>query len=571
MPVAAHDPAPYYADWRDRYQLVGKIGSGGFAEVYEAYDVTLEQPVALKIVPDGRALSARIVREVEAAAALDHPNIVALYDWFTDDEGSVLVWELVRGESLDELGHRLGDGDVVAVGVELLDALACAHSQGIIHRDVKPQNVMLDDQGHVKVMDFGIAHLMGSDTLTGDGDVIGTIAYMSPEQAAGRRVQPPSDVYSAGMVLYELLAGAHPLRGDTPAETLSNVAAARLPSLATLRPDLPDDLVTLIDAACAPRPAERPTPSYVSQAFDDLLRSGRLQTRRLQKAQRLVRPLRRAGEVAERAGGAALSAVTAAVVLGALPAYPQSWTLPLIAIGAAVWAVVPEAGLAWLLGSLAFPLFNVSLSVGATYLVFAVALFLVARARPIAALWPAFALVLTPAYLTLLAPAAAALLGRVRGPLTAAWAGSGTVLFLLLVRAPRGPFTLEQPRLRLGESLAAAADPFTAAGRVSVHLLATPTLLQAGVWAALAAALAYALTCRRLEVRLWIWSLSFAAVFAVYRIVPVVVWDYPASLWPLVWSVALPAAVILLPLVLTTGRAPEEGDDGDLQEGEQEA
>ena len=107
------------------------------------------------------------MREVEAAAALDHPNIVALYDWFADGEGSILVWELVRGQSLDRLGDELGDGDVVAVGVELLDALAYAHSQGIIHRDVKPQNVMLGDDGHVKVMDFGIAHLMDSDTLTG--------------------------------------------------------------------------------------------------------------------------------------------------------------------------------------------------------------------------------------------------------------------------------------------------------------------------------------------------------------------------------------------------------------------
>jgi len=571
MSVAAQSPAPYYENWRDRYQLVGKIGSGGFAEVFEAYDLTLEEPVALKIVPDGRALSARIVREVEAAASLDHPNIVALHDWFADDEGSILVWELVRGDSLDKLGHHLDDGDVVAIGVELLDALAYAHSQGIVHRDVKPQNVMLDDGGHVKVMDFGIAHLMDSDTLTGDGDVIGTIAYMSPEQAAGRRVQPPSDVYSAGMVLYELLAGAHPLRGDTPAETLSNVAAARLPSLATLRPDLPGELVTLIDAACAPRPAERPTPSYLSEALDDLLRCGTLQTRRLQKAQSLLRPLGRAAEVAERAGGAALAAVTSAVTLGALPAYPQSWTLPLVALTAAAWAVVPQAGLAFLLGSLAFPLFNVSLSLGGAYLAFAVAVFLIARARPITALWPAFALVLLPAYLTLLAPAAAALLGRIRGPFTAAWAGAGTVVFLLLVRAPRGPFTLEQPRWHVADGLAAAGDPFTVAGRVLVHALAAPTLLQAAVWAGLAAALGYALTRRRLETRLWIWSLSFAAVFAVYRVVPVAVWDYPASLWPLVWSVAVPAAVILLPLVLTTGQVPEEGCDGDLQEGEQEA
>ena len=568
MSVAAQTTAPQYADWRDRYELVGRIGSGGFAEVYEALDLTLDEPVALKIVANGRSINARVVREVEAAATLSHPNIVALYDWFADGERSVLVWELVRGESLDKLGDELGDGDVVAVGVELLDALAYAHSQGIVHRDVKPQNVMLSNDGHVKVMDFGIARVMDSDTLTGDGDVIGTVAYMSPEQAAGRRVQPPSDVYSAGMVLYELLAGAHPLRGDTPAETLSNVAGARLPSLAALRPGLPGDLVTLIDAACAPRPADRPTAADLSAALDELLRSGRLQARRLEKAQRLVRPLGKAAAVAERAGGAALSAVTAGAALTALPAYPQSWVLPLVAVSTAVWAVVPQAGLAWLLGVLAFPVFNVSLSLGVAYLAFAVALFLLTRARPVTALWPVFALVLTPLYLTLLAPAAAALLGRVRGPLTAAWAGAGTVVYLLLTSAPRGPFTLEQPRWPLSRELGAAGDPFTAAGRVLVHLLATPTLLQAGLWAGLAAALGYALTRRRLEIRLWIWSLAFAAVFAAYRIVPVLVWDYPASLWPLVWSVALPAAVILLPLVLTSGEAPEEGDDGDLQEGE---
>ena len=116
--------------------------------------------------------------------------------------------------------------------------------------------------------------------------------------------------------------------------------------------------------------------------------------------------------------------------------------------------------------------------------------------------------------------------------------------------------------------MAAAGDPFSAAGRVLAHVLAAPTLLQALVWAGLAAALAYALTRRRLELRLWIWSLSFAAVFCVYRIVPALVWHYPADVWPLVWSVAVPAAVILLPLVLTTGEAPEEGYDGNLQEGE---
>ena len=565
MSVAAHSMTPPYTDWRDRYKLVGKIGSGGSADVYEALDVTLDQPVALKIVADGRGMSARVVREVEAAAALDHPNIVALYDWFGDGERSILVWELVDGESLNKLAGELGDGDVAALGVELLDALACAHSQGIIHRDVKPQNVMLNLAGHVKVMDFGIARLIDADTLTGEGDVIGTVAYMSPEQAAGRRVGPPSDVYSAGMVLYELLAGEHPLRGRTPAETLSNVAAGRLPSLGTLRPDLARDLVGLIDDACAPRPGERPTAAAVSAALDELLHSGRLRPRRLLRARRLVRPLKRAGFVAERAAGAGLAALTSGIVLGALPAYPSSWTLPLVAICTAVWAVVPQGGLAFLLGALAFPVFNVSLSLGAAYLACAVALFLLTRTRPIVALWPTLALVLTPVYLTLLAPAAAALLGRVRGPLAAAWAAAGTLIYLLLLRDSRGPFTLFQPPGRLAAEAVAAGDPFSVATRVFGAALAPAGMLQMLLWAGLAVALGFALSQRSLELRLWVWALAFAATFAVYRIVPLAVWGYPVELAPLLLNVVLAAGVIVLPLILMTADAPEERDDGHLQ------
>ncbi len=567
MSVAAHSPAPLYADWRDRYELIGKIGSGGFAEVYEARDRMLDEPVALKVVANGRSMSGRVVREVEAAAALSHPNIVALYDWFGDGERTILVWELVVGASLDKLAGEYGEGDVAAIGVELLNGLAYAHSQGIVHRDVKPQNVMLDADGHVKIMDFGIARMLDADTLTEDGDVIGTVAYMSPEQAAGRRVQPPSDVYSAGMVLYELLAGVNPLRGDTPAETLSNVAAGRLPSLGDLRPDLPSELIDLIDDATAPHAAERPTAPELSGALDELLRSGRLSARRLQQAQRLVRPLRRAGVVAERAGGAVLAAFTCGGVLAALPAYPQSWTLPLVAVSTAAWAVVPQVGLAWLLGVLAFPVFNVSLSLGVAYLVGAVVLFLLARARPVSAVWPALALLLAPLSLALLAAAGAAALGRVRGPLTAAWAGAATFLVLVVRGEPSGPLTLFRPVGPLAARLANAGDPLTAAARLGGVAVSGPCLLQMLVWAGLAAAMGFAFSRRRLEARLWVWSVSFACVFAAYRIVPIVVWGYAVSLAPLVLSVVLAAAVILLPVILTTGEAPEVRADGHLQEG----
>jgi hypothetical protein len=253
-------------------------------------------------------------------------------------------------------------------------------------------------------------------------------------------------------------------------------------------------------------------------------------------------------------------------VLGALPAYPQSWTLPLIAISTAVWAVLPQAGLAFLLGMLAFPVFNVSLSLGTAYLAFAVVLFLLTRTRPIVALWPTLALVLTPVYLTLLAPAGAALLGRVRGPLAAAWAGAGTLVYLVLLRAPRGPFTLFQPRWRLAGEAAAAGDPFTVTTHVLGVALAPAGVLQMLLWAGLAVALGFALSRRSLELRLWIWALTFAATFAVYRLVPIAVWGYPAELAPLLWNVALAASVILLPLVFTAGDGAEERADGHLQE-----
>ncbi|HSL95390.1 MAG TPA: serine/threonine-protein kinase, partial [Thermoleophilia bacterium] len=245
MPVAVQNPSLPPSPPAERYEVLRRLGSGGFADVFEARDRETGERVALKVLREGSTMPARAAREIEAASALDHPAIVALRDTVTAGGRVCLVWELVEGEALDQLQGELGDADAVAVAAELFDGLGFAHSQGVIHRDVKPQNVMLDADGHVKIMDFGIARLLDADTLTSEGDLIGTIAYMSPEQAAGRRVGPPSDVYSAGLVLVELLAGENPVRGETPAETLSNVAAGRLPSLGEWRPDLPATLVEL--------------------------------------------------------------------------------------------------------------------------------------------------------------------------------------------------------------------------------------------------------------------------------------------------------------------------------------
>jgi len=561
MPVAAQQQSPSSTPPAERYEVLRRLGSGGFADVFEARDRETGERVALKVLREGSAMPARAAREVEAARALEHPAIVALHDVVTDGRRVCLVWELVEGEALDELPDELGDADAVALAVELFEGLGFAHSQGVIHRDVKPQNVMLDTEGHVKIMDFGIARLLDADTLTSEGDLIGTIAYMSPEQAAGRRVGPPSDVYSAGLVLFELLAGDNPVRGETPAETLSNVAAGRLPSLGEWRPDLPGTLVELVDAACAPRPGERPAAADVAVALEELLESGELGRRTLHRARAAVRPLSRGAVVLERAAGAALAAAVCLAVPAALPAYPASWTLPLAALTAGVWAVLPRVGLAWLLGALAFPFFDVSLGVGVAYLAVAVAVVLAGWRRPLLAVWPALAVLLAPLGLALLAPALAAVFGRLRGALTAAWTGAVLVVVLLLERAPRGPFTLYQPRGRLAEDLAAAGGPLDVLLGVWAVLTTPQSLVQIGVFAGLAAALATAFALDRLELRLWVWASSFAGVFILYRLLPLFVWESKATPGALVLSVSVTAVVVLLPLVLWSGPRPEDVPD----------
>jgi eukaryotic-like serine/threonine-protein kinase len=551
--VATQSRAPVVTDWAQRYQVVARIGAGGFAEVYEAIDLRLEREVALKIVDERHGVSARVAREVEAAASLTHPGIVALYDFFTDGRRAYLVWELVRGRSLAELAGGLDDGEATEAVAQVLEALAYAHGQGVVHRDVKPQNVMVDEHGYVKVMDFGIARLMDAETLTSEGDMLGTVAYMSPEQAAGRRAGPPSDVYSAAMVLYELLAGANPLRGATPGETISNVLAGRLPTLRDYRPDLPGELTDAVDAALLPAPADRPGALELSEALRAV--AGRLGGRA--RAQRLLGPLigrvARLAPFAERALGASLAGATAAAVLSWLPAYPADWRLPLAFATLLVWFVLPPAGLAWLLGALAFPVFNIGPGVGLAYLAFALVLYVLTARRPLTAVYPALGVLLLPVYGVFAAPAAAALLGRVRGPLVAAWAGTATCIFLLLSGAERSPFAGFVAHGRLARHLD-GANPVPVVARVATAVSARPCLFQALVWAGFALAVGVIFVLPRLEQRLWVWSLSCATLFGLYRVVPIAVWHRPAPLTDLLLSTVVVASVLMVAILLTWGQ-----------------
>jgi hypothetical protein len=263
-----------------RYRLVRRIGSGGFGVVWLAEDEHLQRVVAVKRIvmhnPVGaarEAVAARAEREARAAARLSHPGIVALYESGRDDEAVYLVSELVRGRTLAELMEEgeLSDRDVLRIGVALCDALAHAHGRGVIHRDVKPGNVIVPDAPHegagiAKLTDFGVARMVGDDALTVTGDVVGTLAYMAPEQADGRSAGAEADLYALALVVYEALSGVNPVRARGAAATARRVGV-RLPPLGRLRRDLPLELCRALDHAVLPRPEQRGTIAQLRAAL----------------------------------------------------------------------------------------------------------------------------------------------------------------------------------------------------------------------------------------------------------------------------------------------------------------
>ncbi len=263
------DPGAYAPDGRrilGRYRLERKLGAGGFGVVWLAFDEKLEREVAIKVIQiDGDdPVLHRAAREARVAARLNHPGIVSLYELGEDDEAVYLVSELVPGRTMAELvrAGAVSDRDVARIGVALCDALAHAHDRKVVHRDVKPQNVIVVAEpaagaGFAKLADFGVAQLAVGDALTRTGDVVGTLAYMSPEQAEGGRVTAAADVYSLALTLYEAWAGVNPVRGPTPAATARRLGR-RLPLLSAYRPDLPPDLCAWIDSALDPYAARRP-------------------------------------------------------------------------------------------------------------------------------------------------------------------------------------------------------------------------------------------------------------------------------------------------------------------------
>ena len=237
-----------------RYRLDRQVGTGGMSTVYCAFDATLERYVAIKlmhreIASDSDQLE-RFRREARAVAQLSHPHIVGVIDAGEEDGRPYIVFEFVPGETLKERIRRLGRLEIeeaIAYAIEIARALSAAHARGIVHRDVKPQNVLIDAEGSAKVTDFGIARMLEEDGLTADGRVLGTTDYVSPEQALGHDVNGQSDLYSLGIVLYEMLVGDVPFHGDNQVAVAMKHVREDLPDVQIRRPEVSASLAAIVD------------------------------------------------------------------------------------------------------------------------------------------------------------------------------------------------------------------------------------------------------------------------------------------------------------------------------------
>jgi len=247
-----------------RYRLEARIGSGGMSTVYRSLDETLQRRVAMKLMNREVATDSdqleRFRREARAVAQLSHPHIVGVIDAGEDEGRPYIVFEYIEGETLKDRIRRLGRlpiAEAVAYAIEIARALGAAHARHIVHRDVKPQNVLIDEEGSAKVTDFGIARTLDEEGLTADGRVLGTTDYVSPEQALGQPVTGQSDLYSLGIVLYEMLTGEVPFKGENQVAVAMKHVREAIPDVQSKRPGVSSALAAVVDMATAKRQQDR--------------------------------------------------------------------------------------------------------------------------------------------------------------------------------------------------------------------------------------------------------------------------------------------------------------------------
>jgi len=469
-----------------RYRPLKPLGTGGTGSVWLARDERNGLDVALKIVPrEGKAAS-RAEREAEAAARLRHPHCQRAYGFGRDSGHVYIAYEYTAGRTFREAlrAGELDDGKAIEAAAQVLEGLAHAHGRGIVHRDVKPSNVLLADGDEVsaRLLDFGLAQIPEAETLTAVGDVPGTLAYIAPERLAGKTSTAAADVWAVGVMLWEALAGRHPFWQTSLLETARAIEGGAEP-LSTMRPDLPKPLLAAVGRALELDPARRPS---AADLVDALRAAGRKRRSSTRGRSTIAVP-----SVALRAASCALAAAAAGWTAWAVPFFPRGWPFLLAALAAGATFVRPRLGLALTLAVPILPLGNIALGLALVYAALAALLLVLSWGEPESGFLFALGPLLAPlSALGLLPAAVQGTSSAVRRALQVAAA----VLFAGIVAGIRDapfPFDGSAPPRNLG--LAASDDPFDVASALWAALESRPALaVEALVLALAAAALPYA-------------------------------------------------------------------------------
>ncbi|HEX9415945.1 MAG TPA: serine/threonine-protein kinase [Gaiellaceae bacterium] len=347
-----------------RYRPLKPLGSGSSGSVWLARDERTGLDVALKIVQREGKAGDRAEREAGAAARLRHPRCQRIYEHAGDGRHVYIAYEYVPGSTLREANRagKLSDGESVEAAAQVLEGLAHAHGRGIVHRDVKPANVLLADgpEVSVRLLDFGLARFAQADTLTAVGDVPGTLAYISPERLRGEAASPASDVWSVGVMLWELLAGRHPFWAPSLLATSKKIESGA-PPLQKARPDLPRALVVAVERALDPDPIRRPPAGELAKRLRLARKAAPV------PAARALRPAKSPVSPVARVLPALLAAVFAGWTASTLPFYPSTWPVGLALLAAVLTAFSARGGLAFALFVPVFPLGNISMGLALLY------------------------------------------------------------------------------------------------------------------------------------------------------------------------------------------------------------
>jgi len=540
----------------DRYQIVRKLGSGAFATVYLADDLHMGRPVAVKVVEQTADVDDRVIREAQAAAKLNQHNILTVYEMVRQPEKTYLFTEYIHGKTLREhyRDHDLTDREILEIGIQLCRALDHAHKKGVVHRDIKPENIMLVDGEDidVRLMDFGVAQLEDRASITIDGDVVGTLAYMSPEQGEGRNVDSRSDVYSLALTLYEGFTRRNPLRGKKLQELLRDVSRPDIPPLTANRADLPAALSDTIRRAMLRDRYERPDAAAFGRLLSQVMKHmpeeaarGTLVTR----VKRRIAPSRidaeRLAFLGRHAAAAILALASLLYLLPRAPFYPEVAVTPLVVVPAFLALLWPLAGTMLTLALLAPPIFAFGPGWGAIYAILAVLTLAVLQRRGLE--WA----VLVPGAIPFLVMGGAGLLlppligfglrrwgwlvGFMSGLVLVVTAGlaSWTKLPFLFSASP-GPVLMEAEH---------AVSPWTVLTETARFLDLRPELaLQLFLFALFSLPLySYVGTSR--EKRMWGATVYLVLLFAGFVLVPAAALDAPVSLGRFLVAYA-PCAII---------------------------